>query len=111
MTHRQYLTSRQSDILRLVVCGKSDAEIAADLGVATSTVKTHLGSIYRSLHVHNRMQAVMAAHREGYVTLWGEQLSIFDPASLVTLADLRAQVRELEDENARLRKALTERAG
>lgn len=101
------LTPRQLTILRLVAEGKSDAEIAEELGLAVSTVKTHLASVYRVFRVHSRVKAVVAAHRSGVLTVWGEQLSFFETPAVV--ADLREQIEVLEAENARLRRLLTGR--
>jgi DNA-binding NarL/FixJ family response regulator len=55
------LTRRQHDVLRHLAAGKSNAEIAADLGIAESTVRLHLRQVYRHLGVRNRVQAMRAA--------------------------------------------------
>jgi DNA-binding NarL/FixJ family response regulator len=55
------LTRRQHDVLRQLAAGKSNAEIAADLGIAESTVRLHLRQVYRHLGVRNRVQAMRAA--------------------------------------------------
>jgi DNA-binding CsgD family transcriptional regulator len=52
------LTLREQDVLRLLAQGRSNAEIARALFVGESTVKTHLGSVYRKLGVRGRTQAL-----------------------------------------------------
>jgi DNA-binding NarL/FixJ family response regulator len=57
------LTERQLEVLRLVVEGKSNKEIARVLHLAYATVKVHLAAIFRALEVENRTQAAIAAER------------------------------------------------
>jgi len=52
------LRPRQREILALVARGYSNDEIAAQLFISVNTVKFHLRTAYRTLGVHNRMQAV-----------------------------------------------------
>jgi DNA-binding NarL/FixJ family response regulator len=59
------ISPRQSDVLRLLIEGKSNKAISRDLGIAESTVKTHLEVIYRKLDATSRTQAVVAAARLG----------------------------------------------
>lgn len=59
------LTQRQLDVLRLIVEGKSNKEIARTLHLAHATVKVHLAAIFRALEVENRTQAAIAAERLG----------------------------------------------
>lgn len=51
------LTSRECDVLRLVADGKTNKEIARDLGLGVETVKGYLKSIFAKLDVVNRAQA------------------------------------------------------
>jgi LuxR family maltose regulon positive regulatory protein len=53
------LTPRERDVLQLIVAGHSNPEIAAQLVIALSTVKTHVKNIYGKLQVTNRFQAVV----------------------------------------------------
>ena len=48
--------------------GRTNAEIAADLHVSLSTVKTHLASIMTKLGARNRVELVMWAYETGRVT-------------------------------------------
>ena len=59
------LTERELEVLRLLAAGRSNAEMAAELFVEQSTVKTHLIHLYRKLGVHSRTQAVARARALG----------------------------------------------
>jgi LuxR family maltose regulon positive regulatory protein len=59
------LTEREVDVLRLIVAGLSNAEIAEELFIAMSTVKTHVNHIYGKLGVESRTQAVAKAREVG----------------------------------------------
>ncbi len=55
------LTPRERDVLRGVVGGKANKEIARDLGVTEPTVKLHMKTMFRKLGVRNRTQAALLA--------------------------------------------------
>ena len=55
------LSERELEVLTLVAAGKTNREIAGELFVAKSTVKTHIKNIYRKLDTHNRTQALARA--------------------------------------------------
>lgn len=61
------LSNRELDVLKLIVEGKSNSEIASELFLSVSTVKTHLRSIMNKLSVDDRVQAAVAALRNGLV--------------------------------------------
>ena len=59
------LTTREREVLDLVVQGSSNREIAEALVVTDNTVKYHLKNILQKLHLHNRAQVVAYALRRG----------------------------------------------
>jgi DNA-binding CsgD family transcriptional regulator len=61
------LTPRERDILRLLVEGRSDKEIAAALFIGARTVQTHVGNLFAKLGVNARAEAAAVAVRRGLV--------------------------------------------
>jgi len=59
------LTSREEQVLLTVAQGRTNSEIAADLHISPSTVKTHLASLMRKLGARNRVELAMWAHETG----------------------------------------------
>jgi two-component system nitrate/nitrite response regulator NarL len=66
------LSARECEVLSLVVGGRSNQEIATELGIARNTVKNHLRSILTKLGVKNRAQAAAYAVSHGLVRLSAE---------------------------------------
>ena len=58
---------READVLRALAEGLSNAEIAARVWLSPETVKTHVKAILGKLGVRDRTQAVVWAHRTGFV--------------------------------------------
>ncbi|MDX2229387.1 MAG: response regulator transcription factor [Leptolyngbyaceae cyanobacterium bins.349] len=61
------LTEREMDVLKLLVEGKNNTEIGADLYLSPNTVKTHVRGIMNKLAVDDRVQAAVVALRAGLV--------------------------------------------
>jgi DNA-binding NarL/FixJ family response regulator len=61
------LSSRETEVLRLLAQGKLYKVIGAELGVSTSTIRTHLHSTYRKLGVADRAQAVLKATEMAWI--------------------------------------------
>jgi DNA-binding NarL/FixJ family response regulator len=59
------LSDRELEVLRLVAAARSNAQIAADLGLAVGTVKRHVYNVFRKLDVGSRVAAIAAANRLG----------------------------------------------
>jgi DNA-binding NarL/FixJ family response regulator len=63
------LTARELEILQHIVGGKSNKEIAADLGLSANTVAVHRANIMDALGIHKTAELVVYAIRNGLVTL------------------------------------------
>ncbi len=63
----QKLTVREQEVLRFLVQGKSNKEIAAQLNVTADTIKEHLIRIFRKIDAHDRTEAAVWAVRKGLV--------------------------------------------
>ena len=64
---RSGLTQRQDLVLRELLDGRSNREIADTLSISEETVKSHVAAILRHFDVQNRTQAVVVAARRGYI--------------------------------------------
>ena len=63
------LSERELEILQLMAKGAANKEIAAQLSITQSTVKTHITSIFRKLDASDRTEAVTQALKRGIIRL------------------------------------------
>jgi len=59
------LTTRETEVLRLIARGLSNAEIAAQLFIGEATVKTHINNTFAKIGARHRAEAVRYAYRQG----------------------------------------------
>jgi DNA-binding CsgD family transcriptional regulator len=65
----QNLTRRENEILQLIVDGRRNREISALLNISVKTVETHRANIMRKLSVHNTVQLIRYALRQGVIPI------------------------------------------
>jgi DNA-binding NarL/FixJ family response regulator len=63
------LTEREAEIMRLLIAGKSNKQIAIQLGLQEITVKIHLRNAYRKIGAGNRADAVRMSYEQNFVEL------------------------------------------
>ena len=64
---RNLLTTRESDILRLIASGLANKEIGVKLQLSEKTIKNYVSRILSKLNVSDRTQAVVYAIKAGFV--------------------------------------------
>jgi ATP/maltotriose-dependent transcriptional regulator MalT len=62
---RERLSEREREVLKMVACGYTSAEIGTRLAISGQTVNTHIRNIYHKLQVRTRAQAVSCATERG----------------------------------------------
>ena len=62
------LTDREEEVLVTLARGRTNAEIATDLHISLSTVKTHIASLMAKLGARNRVEIAIWAHETGRIT-------------------------------------------
>ena len=72
------LTARQMQVLRYLIAGLSNKEIAGTINLSEGTIKSHVAAIYQALRVNNRMDAMRVTQRLG---LAGMSSVMFEPES------------------------------
>jgi DNA-binding NarL/FixJ family response regulator len=63
------LTTRELEVLQLIVNGRSNKEIATMLGVSANTVAVHRANIMQTMGIHNTAELVVLAIRQGLVSI------------------------------------------
>ncbi len=61
------LSTREIEILKLVISGETAADIAGQLFISATTVKTHIYNVYKKLQVTNKMEAANLVRSKGWV--------------------------------------------
>ena len=63
------LTSRELEVLNLLIYGYNNPTIAKKLCISTHTTKAHIASIYKKLNVSNRVQAIVKCIKDKLIKL------------------------------------------
>lgn len=70
MKNNQFnLTNREMEVLRLIVCGYNNSEIAGKLFITVHTSKAHVGAILQKLNEKNRTKAALKAIKCGLIAI------------------------------------------
>jgi DNA-binding NarL/FixJ family response regulator len=70
------LTARERSIVEFIARGRSNKEIARELGVAPETIKTHMKRIFQKLSAESRAQAVVRAQSLGMLKTNGHHAAL-----------------------------------
>lgn len=66
--HLYFLTDREKEVLRRMLGGQSTGQMAREMNIATSTLRTYVKNVLCKLGAHSRLEAAAVASREGLVT-------------------------------------------
>jgi DNA-binding NarL/FixJ family response regulator len=66
-TQLQSLTPREKEVLRMIAEGLSSRNLAAELGISYTTVRTHIRSLGNKLGVHSKLEAIVKARELGLI--------------------------------------------
>lgn len=83
MTHEFIFSNREEQVANLLVQGKSNKEMAVELGISISTVEFHLSNIYKKLDISSRTEAVIKLTKEKL----GESIGVIPLKAIVTDLD------------------------
>ena len=64
---RERMTERELDVLSRMAAGLSNREIASDLGIEYTTVRSHVQTVLEKLGARSRFDAVARAYRSGFI--------------------------------------------
>jgi len=78
LTSSVRMTKREREVIRLVADGMSNKEIAQDLHLASSTVKSHIHNILEKLALRSRVQIARYAHTSGEFRETADSISLLD---------------------------------
>jgi two-component system, NarL family, nitrate/nitrite response regulator NarL len=65
MAHSPKLTDREREIVRGIARGRTNREVATDLGISEQTVKNQLTIVYQKVHCKNRLELAVWAMKHG----------------------------------------------
>jgi DNA-binding NarL/FixJ family response regulator len=94
---RKVLTNRELDMVRMIVLGLRNAEIARRLSVSEGTVKTHLHHVYEKLGVDSRMGLLLLAQRKGLKSTFARRATPPLPADVRPSPRRKASASGLAD--------------
>ena len=59
LIQRLGLAPRQAEVMKHILHGKADRQIAIEMGISTATVRTHLGRLFRKYGVNDRVELIL----------------------------------------------------
>lgn len=108
--HLPQLSSRQQDILRLLVEGLDNRSIAQELNLSIKTIENHLTRLYRQLGVHHRLAAASFVHEHPELLAHSGIMAQNDPVQVQLPVDQQTAILVVDD-NKRYRSQLRRMIG